>query len=360
MEEKISPYQLGMMIISYMAGSALVVNPAIAARHDAWLAFLLGWGGGMILLFIIIKIVMLHPTKSFVGILIDCFGNFFGKLIAIIYGWYFVHLAAEVIRTYSNYTTTVTYPETPLLFFSISYTLVVIYALKIGIETIGRISEIFVPFIVIVLIFTFTASLTSININNFQPILSQGLDPILKGGVATMILPFGEFFIFLMVLPNLNHQQSYKKTFLLAYLIAGCILFTVVCRNILVLGADMMARDIFPSHIVFRLIPVIDVAPLLDMNLIMAGVVKTCICIYAASKLIAEVFGLSDYKIFILPLGAFTVSLSMMVHGSVLEQATVAIEMWPIYSIPFQIIIPIILLMISVIKKNLPANFKKQ
>ncbi|SNS36173.1 spore germination protein KB [Anaerovirgula multivorans] len=356
-EEKMSSYQLGMIIISFFIGSALAINPAVIAKQDAWLAFLFGWGGGLILLWVAIKIAELHPKKSLVGILIDCFGRVLGKLIALVYGWYFIHLSAEVIRTYASYTTTVTYPETPLLFFSVSYSLVVIYSLKVGIETIGRISEVFVPFIILVVLFTFSASLSSMDISNFQPILSQGFLPPLTAGFTTMILPFGEFIIFLMVLPNLNHQNSFKKTSLLAYLIVGCILFIVVCRNLLVLGADMLARDIFPSHIVFRLIPGIDVAPLLDINLIMAGIVKTSICIYASAKLITEVFGLLNYRILLLPLTAFAVSLSMMVRGTVMEQVTVTMEIWPIYSIPFQIIIPLTLLLFSLFnRKNYNHN----
>lgn len=356
--EKISSYQLGMIIISFFMGSALVINPAVTAKQDAWVAFLFAWIGGFILLWIAIKIAELHPEKSLVGILIDCFGRVFGKLIALLYGWYFIHLAAEVIRSYASYATTVTYPETPLLFFSVSYSLVVIYALKVGIETVGRMSEVFVPFIILVVLFTFSASLSSMNIRNFQPVLSQGFLPPLKAGFTTMTLPFGELFIFLMILPNLNHQDNFKKTSLLAYLIGGCVLFTVVCRNLLVLGADMLARDIFPSHIVFRLIPVIDVAPLLDMNMIMAGVVKTCICLYASARLIIEVFGLLNYRILVLPLTAFAVSLSMMVRGSVIEQVTVTMEIWPIYSIPFQIIIPLTLLVLSLFnRKN--SNYNK-
>ncbi len=351
-EEKISSYQLGMIIIAFFIGSALVLNPAAMARQDAWLAYLLGWLGGFLMLWGVVKIAELHPNKSLVDILIDCFGGFFGRLIALLYGWYFIHLAAEVIRTYSNYATTVTYPETPLLFFAITYAVVVIYALKVGIEVVGRISEVIVPFVCLVVICTFLVSIPSMKVSNLQPILAKGIMPPLQAGFATMILPFGEFILFLLVVPNLNHQRSFKRTSFIAYFAGGFTLFIIIFRNLLVLGAEMSARDIFPAHIVFRIIPGIDVAPLLDINMITTGVVKTCICLYAATKLVIEVFQLKNYRIIILPIMAFTVALSMQVRDSVIEQLEVIVEMWPLYSIPFQILVPIIVLLISLFSKN--------
>ncbi len=351
-EEKISSYQLGMIIVSFFIGSALVMNPAGMAKQDAWLAYLLGWLGGFVLLWGITKIAELHPNKSLVGILIDCFGGFFGRLIALLYAWKFMHLGAEVIRTYSNYATTVTYPETPLLFFAVAYTVVVVYALKVGIEVVGRISEVITPFVGLIVILTFLASIPSMKTSNFLPILPKGIMPLLQPAFVTMILPFGEFLLFLLVLPNLHHQKSFKRVSYIAYIAAGCILFIIVSRNLLVLGADMSARDIFPSHIVFRLIPTIDVAPLLDINMITTGVVKTCICLYAAVKVIIEVFQLKNYRILILPVAAFVVALSMLVRDSVIEQLEITIQYWPFYALPFQVLIPLVILLISLFSRK--------
>lgn len=358
-DEKISPYQLGMIMTAFFIGSSLVINPSVEAKQDAWIAFIVSWIGGMLLFLITLAIAQLHPGKTLVGIFIQCFGKIGGKILSIIYAWYFLHLSAEVIRSYANYSTTVSYPETPLLFFLICYTFVVAYALKIGLETIGRISEIFIPFILMVIVFTFAASIGSMDMANFKPILSKGFSPVLRAALPSFIVPFGEIFIFLMVFSNLNNQKQIPKVVIISNLLIGSILLFVICRNLLVLGADMLSRDIYPAHIVYRLIPVIDVAPLLDINLILASVTKTAVCIYATAKIISEVFTLNEYKMFILPLCAFAVSLSMILYQSLMQQIAVTSDLWVLYSIPFQVIIPIIVLIISILKKKF-SQIKEQ
>ncbi|MFZ5989175.1 MAG: hypothetical protein ACOYWZ_18935 [Bacillota bacterium] len=126
----------------------------------------------------------------------------------------------------------------------------------------------------------------------------------------------------------------------------------VIVRNIMVLGADMASRDVFPSHIVFRLIPGLDVDPLLDVNLTVAGIIKVGICVYAASVGIAELLNLDDYKPFVIPISTFAVVLSIWVYGSLMEMMQWASEVWPYYSIPFQIVIPSILMVGSIFNRK--------
>lgn len=353
---KISSYQLFALLAGFMIGSTLIISPASVAKNESWLAFLLGALGGTVLLGMYVWIARLNPSYTLIGILKKSFGKVLGSVIAILYVWYFCHLAALVLRNFGEYSLATAYPETPILFVIICFALIVVFAVRSGIEVLGRISEVFAVILLVVLAFVFIALIPEFEIDNFKPFMSQGIEPVFKTAFETMTFPFGETIAFLMVFKHVNKQKNLFKASLSSLLFVTVLLLNAIVRNLMVLGADMMSRQVFPSHTVFRLIPGVDVAPLLDVNLTVAGVVKVGICIYAIATGVTELLKLEDYKPFVLPLTAFVVSLSIWVYGSLMEMMQWASEVWPYYSIPFQIVIPFVLLVISLIKNTHKIN----
>lgn len=351
-DSKISSYQLFTLLSGFMIGSALIISPSTGANNDAWLSFLIGLSAGSVLLILYVSISRLNPSSTLIGILIKNFGKVLGILVSILYIWYFVHLAALVLRNFGEYSLTTAYPETPILFVIICFTFIVILSVRSGIEVIGRISEIFALILIVVLTIVFISLISKFEFDNFKPVLSKGMKPVLRSAFEVTAFPFGETVVFLMVFKYTNKQNRLYRASLFSLLFTGSLLLSAIIRNLMVLGTGMTSKDVFPSHIVFRLIPGLDVDPLLDINLTVAGIVKVGICFYAASTGIAELLSLDDYRPFVLPLSAFIVSLSIWVYGSLMEMVQWATEIWPYYSIPFQILIPIILLIVSLIRRG--------
>jgi spore germination protein KB len=275
-----------------------------------------------------------------------------GKIITILYIWYFTHLSALVLRNFGEYSLTTAYPETPILFIIICFSLIVALSVWSGIEVMGRISEVFLAILIVIVVFVFFAMITSFDFDNLKPFMSQGVKPVINTAFGILTFPFGETIAFLMVFPHVNKQENLYKASIASIIIVGVLLLCVIVRNIMVLGADMASRDVFPSHIVFRLIPGLDVDPLLDVNLTVAGIIKVGICVYAASVGIAELLNLDDYKPFVIPISTFAVVLSIWVYGSLMEMMQWASEVWPYYSIPFQIVIPFILMVGSIFNRK--------
>lgn len=345
---KISAYQLFVIMICFMIGSTGILNPVSAAGQDGWLAFLFGSMGGFVLIFIYVAIAKLNPSKTLVEILNSIFGNVLGTLFSICYIWYFIHLAAAVLRNYGEYYLIVRYTETPIIFIIICFTAVCVYAVRTGIEATGRISEVFLFILVVVIFFMFFALIGMYDIENFKPFLSKGLSPLVKPAFTLMTLPFGEIVVFLMIFPHTNKQNNIFKAAVWSVIVYEILFIVVLSRNLMVLGADMLVREVFPSHVVFRLVPGLDMDPVLDVNLSMALFAKVSICLYAAVTSISEVFRLKSYKTIVLPVAAFIVPLSIWLYDSQMEMAQWVSEIWPIYSIPFQIVIPLIVLLISI------------
>lgn len=348
---KISSIQLSFLIMGFIFGSTAILNQATPARQDAWLAYIIGWAGGFILIGMYSYISVLNPSKTLIEILKDIFGKYLGGIIALLYIWYFIHLAGLILRNFGEYTVTAIYPETPMLFIMICFVLVIAYAVKNGLEVIARVGELFMLFLPIISLLVFFLLISRYDLNNLFPFLERGFKPVLKASFGVLSFPFGETVVFLMLFPHLNKRENIVKVSYLSIAIMGIIILIIILRDLFVLGPDMLARNVFPPHITAKLIPNINVDPLIGINLLIGGVIKISVCLYAAVMGIAQLFNLDDYKPFVLPIITFIIALSIWLYDNLFEMIRWA-EVWPYYSIPFQIVIPLLLLIVSWIKRK--------
>lgn len=351
-DEKISSFQLTVLIVGFALGSTIVANQAADVLQDVWLSFIIGWLGGFILIGMYSYISVLNPSKSLVEILKDSFGKFFGGLISLLYIWYFIHLASLVLRNFGEFMISATLEETPMIFINISFILIIAYAVKKGLEVMARISEVIAPLVAINIILLFFSLIGEYEIKVFLPVLERGWAPVLKTSLSVLSFPFGETVVFMMIFPHFNKRKNIIKVSLISLVIAGLLLLNLIIRNVMALGANMMARYSFPSHAAIGLIPNINLDVVVDINLAAASIIKIGVCMYGAVKGIALLFNLKTYKPLVLPVATIIVVLSIWVYNNILEMFNWAEKIWPYYSIPFQIIIPLLLLIISLVKKK--------
>ncbi|WP_425447974.1 GerAB/ArcD/ProY family transporter [Dethiothermospora halolimnae] len=350
-KEKISSTQLFILVTGYLFGDAIIISPGSGARQDAWLAFLFGWIGGYILIGMYVYIAKLNPSKTLIEISIDIFGQIIGRIIAIMYIWYFLHLSALTFRSFGEYMVVVNYVNTPRIFIGIAFAVVIAIGLKYGIEVIARtitIMSLIVPFTITLMT---VMSIKHVDFSNLLPSLKNGVKPIIKSGFGVMTFPFGETIVFLMVFPNLTEKKLFKTSFK-AVTIAGIAFILIIIRNIVVLGPNILERSYFSSHVISTIIEGTIIDPFISVSLIILGGIELFILIYATLVGIAQVSNLDDYKPLILPVIIISLSLSNWIYDNLPDMFRVAKEIYPYYAIPFQIIIPLIVLVVSIIRNK--------
>ena len=352
-EEKISSYQVIMLLAGFFLGTSIVMNPAANSGADAWYSGLVSIATGFILVSFTAALAKLHPGKSLVEILIFCFGKIFGRIIGFFYLLFAVWLSGEVLLTFSNYSNTVSYTETPILFVSISYMLIIAFAVKIGLEAMGRISEVLIVLTILITFVALFSLFTSFHPDAFLPFFKDGITKPTLNGLMDGILPFAEVFLALNILPNLNDKSMMNKSLNLAMLVAGGVMYLFTIRNITVLGVDVTARNVFPSEKVFKLMPSsIDIIPLLDVNVIICSILKVSLALYAQAKILGDIFGLKDFKINVLPLAALDIVVSTTLHNDFISQLYAIKNIWPLMYVPVLIVMPFAMMIISVVKKG--------
>lgn len=346
----ISSFQFCILLVGFILGSTVILVPGSHANQNAWLAYIIGWLGGFLLFPIYIALYKRHPEKTLVEIHHLLLGKWLGNLVSILYIWYFLHLGSLVLRNFTEYTLTISLPETPLWFMTVLYTLVIAYSVKSGLEVTSRTAELIVPFIFLFQIGITLLLVPHMKFSNLLPFLEDGLKPILDASLSVLTFPFGETVVFLMLFPYLNDGKKLKRNFIISFLLAGGLLLIAVFREITILGELGIERKIFPPHLSTKKIEVLNFDPLIGVMFFITGATKICVCYLASVIGLAQLTKSNDHRVFVYPIGIILAGLSIWIYDSAPQMLTWAIDVWPYYSIPFQIIMPIILLCVSLIK----------
>jgi len=353
---KLSNIQLGMLTIGFLYGSSAITNPAMIAKRDAWIALIISWiiGAGIILM--VLCISKLNNGKSLNEILENCFGIILGRVIIILYIIFFIYKAAFNTFSFGIFMVTVTYPETPLVVIMGIFIVSTTYVVKCGLSTIGKISEVLAPLIPIPIFLVSISIVTMKNYTGFQPILLE-IGPVVKSVASTISTVIGDFIAFLMILPYTNKQEGRSKAVFWGYFIIGLLLMVIVIRTLIVIGPVLLDSFVYPAHVAAQLIPTINIDPLVDVNLILGGGFKVTIFLYAVSKMISELFKIKNHRVFV---SAFAI-LSIVVSLWFFPEATELRKWtgsWEIIMVntPFQIILPVIMLIISIAKRYKTYN----
>lgn len=363
--DKCSPRQIVSMMILFIFGSSLVLGSGTEAKQDAGAAIILAMLMAIILFLIYSRILNRFPSKDFFEILDIIYGKYIGWVLTVVFSWYFFHLGALVFRNFSEFIKVVSIPETPHYPILLVMGLLCAWMIKDGVEIMGRFALLTLPIVILNILVLLVFSLPLIKIDFVRPLFYNGFKPIFIGAFSTLTFPFAETVAFLFFLnKEKNKDGSCSKMFVVSILIAGSCMFVVTVRNILVLGIENISKLYFVSYSAISLINIGNflqrVEVLVSVNFLFAGFIKTSVCIFVACKGVSKLFRIKEYKTIAAPVVLLMLHLACFVYGSTMEMFQWAREIYKYYASLFQIIIPILTLVIVEIrfligKKKIPA-----
>ncbi|WP_191565383.1 GerAB/ArcD/ProY family transporter [Metabacillus idriensis] len=358
---KISSYQLFVLILLFELGSALLFPLAIETKQDAWIAVLLGMLGGFFLFLVYHGLYCFYPDMLPTEYTQKIIGKVLGRSLSYLYILYFTYLAARVLRDFGELLVTFAYPDTPLFIINALLTLAVVYTIRKGIEVLARTGELLFVLMYLLAITGFILVVVSglIDIKNLKPVLEHGILPVLKATITqTLYVPFGEVIVFTMIMPYLNKSKKARMTGLFALGLSGINLAIVMAFNISVLGVDLTTLAAFPLLSTIQTIQVADFLERLDvyfmLALIIGGFFKISIFCYAAVTGTANLFNIKEPSRMVYPIGLVILILSITMASNFSGHLQEGLQIVTLYlHLPFQVIIPIILLGIAFIKNRI-------
>lgn len=351
---KIPVNQLFFLIVGFIYGTVVIINPGRAAGNDAWLAFAVSMLVGLGFASIYVILAQRFPSKNLIEINDLVFGPYLGKLISLVYLWYFFHLGAVVLRNFGDFLAGIIFPETPISVFLITMILICASAVRNGIEVLARTSIILTIITTIILSLTSLLSIPRMDFNNLLPVLqTTRLEDFISTVHTSTTFPFGETVVFLLIFSAVNNPKKLKLATLAAFLFAGTFLIFQAIRNITILGA-LIDIYTYPSFTavravdIFRVITRIEI--LVVINFLTMGFIKTSILYYAVSLGTAQLLKLKSYLPVVLPIGVLMICLSLLQFESAFENSYFTYTIYPFYALPFQFFLPLLTLILAFIR----------
>lgn len=355
MQERISPGELSALLFGFLIGSSMVMPMGMQAREASWLTLLLGGTAGLAVAWVYTALALRFPGQSLVGYGKRVLGRWLGGVTGLLYIWYGLHLGALVLRNFGEFLSSTILPDTPMIVVVTVLMAVSAYGVRHGVETLGRASQVMNTIVIAQALLTTLMLAAEMRLEYLVPVFGDGFQPVLQGALSTLGFPFGETILFALLLPLVRPTRQIRPTVMLTMAVGALFLSMVHARNTAVLGADLIAAERFPTFGTTRLVDVADFFTRVDAivvgNWIVTGYIKISICLLAVTRGVAEWTGVSEYRPLVLPVSAIMATLSFVLFDNISEMSTFAVTIWPIYSVPFQILMPILLLGVAALRR---------
>lgn len=350
---KISSTQMVFLVIGFLIGTSAIFSPGGSAGRDTWLAILGGTLEAVILLGMYLSVSRRYPSKTLVEICDIILGPILGKVVSVIYIWYFFHAGSMELRVMGEFVSALM-PDTPMDVFLVTLAVVCGIAVLNGIEVMGRYGVILVLVYILVVVTNSTLLYSVLDFSNLLPLLDIPWPRFVLSAHSAASYPLGEILLFMMIIPVLNKPAQASRSILTGLGIA-CLLFVAVAvRNVAALGGYEEIA-VYPTLSTIRLINVGDILTrmeaLVAIDLITIGFLKVALFFYASALGLAQLFKLHSYLPLVPPMTVLMYILSLSSFQSGVEIPYYAYNIWPFYSIPFVILLPLLTLLVAVIRK---------
>ncbi|MCS7464707.1 endospore germination permease [Paenibacillus doosanensis] len=347
---KISIQQLAVLVILVTVGDSILILPSIttnAAKQDAWLSGIIGIAGGLIVLAIALYASSLKPEFTYVEFTRFLLGSWAGGAVSLLYLLYCLFNAAALLREIGDFITTEMIPETPERAVHFILILVLLYALVRGIEAVARAGEILLPWFGLFIVALIILLLPQAKFVKLLPIMGDGVAPVLRGAVYVASYPFAELSSLLMILPYVKRGKHMRKDFMLAALIGGICVVSVIFVSVVVLGSYITAHQVYPAYGLAKKISIGHFLERLEALLAIVWIISTffkcTLFCYAFSWGTVQLFNLRSQRFLLIPFGlllfglAYCLSPNLTFYNELLEHH------WLFWDLTMMLAIPLLL-----------------
>lgn len=208
--DKLSKFQYSALISSTIIGVIVISLPKIAAISAKESAVLSTFLGGITTTIIALCIAILgkrFPDNTIIEYSQLLLGKILGKVFGTIIVLYFILITGVVLRSFSDALKGLLLKNTPLEILVISMLLTSVYLTLNGINGIAKLSELFLPIVIISLLLVIGLSVSNINPINFRSLLSPSFSSTIKG-IFSLVTAFQGYEIIFLVIPFIYDQKK--------------------------------------------------------------------------------------------------------------------------------------------------------
>ncbi|WP_169084506.1 endospore germination permease [Paenibacillus sp. PL91] len=356
---EITSGQCAKILYLFALGSAALILPTsitAIAKQDGWISMLLAGPFNYFILIALLALADRFPNLSLAQYAERVLGVWGGKIITLLYIFFFLLLSALVLRNISDFMNLSVLPLTPEWFIDSTFMIVVIYGVYLGIETIARTGEILFTWGMFVIVIVTFSLFNQFDFHNFEPFLYEGWERPIKGVYPILGFPIGEFVFMTMIFPLVREKDRKKlrKSLKLSAMLITVISVLITVFLVGVMGVDEASRSPFAVYDMAKNINIEEILVRVEILVAMVWIgtvfMKLALCVYVLTVITAQMLKLSTYRTLILPYAVIIVPLSLIVYRNAAHAKEFAMSVWTIYSLFQGFVLPLLLLVIAIIR----------
>lgn len=354
-EAKITPYQLALLLIPGISSTAIIILPASMAtfaQQDAWLGPLVALPINGLIVWIAGRLARRFPGETFIEYAPRVLGRVPGKIAGLLVFLYFFQISATIGREFSDFLVTTTMSRTPLPLVLGLAAFVTAMGVRYGPEALGRVSELFVPLSVLLIIVIIAMSYSHLDFTLLQPVGEYGFRPLLDAAFICQSF-LGQLVMLLFLLPSVESTGDGVRA---GYVALGVTVLTfslVTATSIAALG-PITPQFNWPFLKVARMASIGPVLTRIDPLMVGFWIGSTCmklaLHLYVAVISLTQLLGLSDFRRIVFPVAALVAVYGVGYVRNMAEQEYMLAYFWPPFTLIFQLGIPALVLIVAVLR----------
>ncbi|PZD95768.1 spore gernimation protein [Paenibacillus sambharensis] len=357
MEERLSKHQVLLIGILYSYTSTNISVQAQSAyyvKQHIWLAQIIPAVLILLVLWLLSYIMKKYPDHNLFQIFKIRFPRL-GRLLIVCYILFFFYVMFRDVRMTSDFVNAALLPRTPLILIGSLMVLTVVLIARDGIVPLARMTELF-GFSMLAIVFLLPLLFVGdLQWDNLLPLTDVNLGDLFTG-TWYLISYTGEIIgIFFLA----THRSFRFRTAALALGIALYQLLNIAFLTLLVLGAPIMGRIVYPS---FELVRHIHLTDFLDrMDLPMVGIYMPSLIIKIGYSLVIVCMGLKELspnisgRMMTAPVGFLAFSFSFWFYESLMQMLNFN-RTWTTIALLFEVLIPLLVFPFFIPKHKLGAR----
>ncbi|URN96632.1 MAG: spore germination protein [Candidatus Pristimantibacillus lignocellulolyticus] len=359
--------QFQILVILFTVGTTVLIAPAGLAEllgQDAWLAPIIAIGPGLLLVLLYNTISSIYPEKTFIELCESLLGVWLGRTISIMFVIFSFLAAAMSLFDVGRFINTIIMPETPILFVNLLFVILLVYAIGSGFDTLARMMELFFPWFMLLFLLMVIFVVPQIDLKNVQPMMEFEAKNLVLAVLSVLSISFMPLVVFLMFhKKGLQFPAIKQRAFLKAVLIGSIISVIIVALTILVIGANVVSLQEFP---VYHLARKISIGNFLQrVEVVGAGIwmitifAKISVYFYASVSGLINIAKLKNQRSILLPLSFLLLVVSTDIFPNSIFENDFNSSDWIVLVFVIGVIIPISLLLVAILKRQLIKSDSK-
>ncbi|MQL51021.1 GerAB/ArcD/ProY family transporter [Desulfofundulus thermobenzoicus] len=359
---KISGLQIVFLLINLVGATAMVYLPGITATEagrDSWMVALLATLPGIYVILVVTALGKRFPNQTMIQYMETLLGPLAGKLLALIYILFFLHINGVIVREFGELVATAIMPTTPQVAFAVVLVMVCTYGVYQGLEVIARVMELIYPTILILFGLVLLLVSGHMDPGNLLPVMENGIKPVLRGSLDPIAWR-GEVFTLAMLMPYLARPEIARRNGIIAIIAIGFILVVDAMTSTAVFGVST-GRLNYATFEIVRLAGFGQFLTRLDAIWIAIWVLsifgKVGLFHFATVIGTAQLLRLKDHRVVLIPSSILLITMSLSQFDNVTEMVEFIVGAFIPYAYVIEIIIPTFLLILAWLKGKTRARW---